>query len=229
MTRRPWRAGATAAALLGLAACSGGSAPPDADNASDTAVPDVAEGSPSGLGAGQASDADVVSLDASQVDPNAGATPMKDRVAVLGLLNKRNGATRELSLKPGQATRIGDVVIRLRACERTAPWEADQYTGAFVQVDVQEVDRHWHRVFSGWLYKERAALNVVQHPIYDVWPKSCAMTFPDKGAGTVAAAAGESAPAAGKRSSAKKSPSTTGTPNASPAEEAPSAAPSNAT
>ena len=74
------------------------------------------------------------------VDPSAGATPMKDRVAVIGLLNKRNGQSRDVTLKPGQTVRIGDVILHLRACERTAPWEPDELTGAFVQVDVQQLD-----------------------------------------------------------------------------------------
>ena len=68
--------------------------------------------------------------------------------------------------------------MRLRACETTAPWEEEKLTGAFVQVDVQQPDQKWNRVFSGWLYKESPSLNVVEHPVYDVWPKSCAMTYP---------------------------------------------------
>jgi len=133
----------------------------------------------------------------------AGATPMAERVAVIGLLNKRNGETRDLTLKPGQATRVGDVVVRLRACERTAPWEQEQYTGAFVQLDVRGTDSKWRRSFSGWLFKERPALNVVLHPIYDVWPKSCTMSFPDRGPDTVSAGAGAaSSGTAPRRSSA---------------------------
>ena len=68
--------------------------------------------------------------------------------------------------------------MRLRACETTAPWEEEKLTGAFVQVDVQQPDKRWSRVFSGWLYKESPSLNVVEHPVYDVWPKSCEMTYP---------------------------------------------------
>lgn len=150
---------------------------------------------------------EVVSVDAG-LDSRllAGATPMAERVAVVGLLNKRNGETRDLTLKPGQATRVGDVIVRLRACERTAPWEQEQYTGAFVQMDVRGSDAKWRRAFSGWLFKERPALNVVLHPIYDVWPKSCTMSFPDTGPETVSAGAG-AAPATGgtRRSSAPKS------------------------
>jgi hypothetical protein len=158
-----------------------------------------------------------------------GVTPMAARVAVLGLLNKRNGIVKDLTLKPGQAIRVKDVVVRLRACETTAPWETQKLTGAFVQVDVQRSDKRWSRVFSGWLYKESPSLNVVEHPVYDVWPKSCAMTFP----------AGPAAPAApGSSSKASSAPKSDGgnsapePPAASPATETPSvpsAAESNAT
>lgn len=153
----------------------------------------------------------IVTVDvASGIDPNYGATPMAERVATLGLLNKRNGASRDVVLRPGKATRIGDVVLRLRACEQTAPWEQEHYTGAFVQVDVQggrmqQGKAGWRRVFSGWLFKERPALNIVQHPIYDVWVKNCTMAFPLGGPDSLADG---DAPAGGEtpRSSAKKSP-----------------------
>ena len=152
-----------------------------------------------------ASDAQTIETVATGADAApTGGTPMAQRVAVVGLLNKRNGESREVTLKPGQATRIGDVIIRLRACEHTAPWEQEQLTGSFVQVDVRGIDRHWKRAFSGWLYKERPGLNVVQHPIYDVWTKSCTMSWPETGPDTTVL----SAPGATgeTRSSAKKSP-----------------------
>ncbi len=142
----------------------------------------------------------VETVDTGDAAVDAGATPMAQRVAVIGLLNKRNGDSRDLTLKVGQAARVGDTVVRLRACEETAPWENEHLTGAFVQLDVRGYDRHWRRVFSGWLYKERPSLNVVQHPVYDVWTKSCTMSFPDKGPDTVAL----TDPAA--RSAAKRSP-----------------------
>jgi len=108
----------------------------------------------------------------------AGVTPMAQRVAVLGVLNKRNGLVKSVTLRPGQSARWKDAIVHLRACETTAPWEQEDLTGAFVQLDVQGSDKKWRRVFSGWVYKESPSLNVVQHPVYDVWPKSCAMTFP---------------------------------------------------
>ena len=152
-----------------------------------------------------------------------GVTPMGQRVAVLGLLNKRNGIVQNVALHPGQSVRWKDVVVRLRACETTAPWEEEKLTGAFVQVDVQRPDKAWGRVFSGWLYKESPSLNVVQHPVYDVWPKSCEMTYP----------AGPPAPAAPVTSSnlsnARKLGGSGPTPPATEPTPPPSAAESNAT
>jgi hypothetical protein len=145
---------------------------------------------------------------------NTVGTPMKDRVATLGLLNKRNNISQDLKMKPGEVRRIGNVLIRLQACEKTAPFESDPEEGAFVQVWVYErpdvnTALAWHKVFSGWLFRHSPSVNVVQHPVYDVWVKSCAMSFP-----------GEDAPA--PTSTAKPS----GKPTATPAPVTPSPAPS---
>lgn len=151
-----------------------------------------------------------------------GVTPMAERIAVVGLLNKRNGIVRDLMLRPGQAMRVKDVVVRLRACETSAPWELEKLTGAFVQVDRLRPDGKWVRRFSGWLYKESPSLNVVEDPVYDVWPKSCAMSFP----------AGPAAPAAPSASSRpSRAPKAGGgsvapAPPAPPSEETPPPAPS---
>ena len=107
------------------------------------------------------------------------STPMAERVATIGLLNKRNNVSRDFELRPGETAEEGPVIVRLEACERTAPYEFPQETGAFVQVDVLERGDSDHtRVFSGWLFKQNPSLNVVEHPIYDVWVKECAMRFP---------------------------------------------------
>lgn len=156
-----------------------------------------------------------------------GATPMADRVAVVGLLNKRNGLVRDIEMKPGDVTRIGRAIVRLRACEATAPWEDPPETGAFVQLTVQDQrDDKWRRVFSGWIFRERPDRNIIEHPIYDVFVKSCAMTYPG-GEPVARSAPKSSAAAAPKASSAPQSPATKGGEGAvtPPAVPAPAAAP----
>jgi hypothetical protein len=193
MSPRARRAGAALTAVALLAACAeqGGEARRDPQqNAQAEAEPET------------------VDIPQTVTAIAQGTTPMAERVAVLGLLNKRNGISRELTLKPGQAIRAGNVAVRLRACETTAPWEVQKLTGAFVQLDVRNPQGQVQRVFSGWIYKETPSLNVVEHPIYDVWPKSCAMTHPEAGESTVRAgsaaksrsSAPNSAPASPRRS-----------------------------
>ena len=152
-----------------------------------------------------------------------GVTAMADRVATLGLLNKRNNLTQDLKLKPGEAVRVDNVIVKLAACERTAPWEDPPETGAVVQVFVEEratvrEKLAWHKVFSGWLFRNAPSLNVVEHPVYDVWVKDCAMRFPGEES-SPAASASKAAKPAGKSSAAPApAPATPApTPSATPA------------
>ena len=151
-------------------------------------------------------------------------TPVKDRVATIGLINKRNNDTQDLVMKTGESRRVGNVIIKLATCEKTLPWERPQETGAFVQVFVEERDKvsdplTWHKVFSGWLFKNSPSLNAVQHPVYDVWVKDCAMKFPgEEESPEDFAAAKRASKADGSDSTA---PAPTASPSASPAAEAP--------
>ncbi len=135
-------------------------------------------------------------------------TPNKDRVATLGILNKRNNLTQDITMKPGESKRLGNLVVKLATCEKTLPWEHPQEEGAFVQVFVEErqsVDQKlaWHKVFSGWLFKDSPALNVVEHPVYDVWVKNCAMKFPGEEASPASTASpSKAAKATGSESAA---------------------------
>lgn len=105
-------------------------------------------------------------------------TPVKERVLVVGVLAKRTGQTRFLTLKPGQYIDFAGIRITARTCESTPPWEWPKLDGAFLQVD-ERLAGQSKRVFSGWLYAQSPSLNVMQHPRYDVWLKSCTMRFPD--------------------------------------------------
>lgn len=135
--------------------------------------------------------------------PLAQVTPMAQRVATLAVLNKQNGITRDIRMRPGQAIRLGGIIIRLRACEATPNWQEPPLTGAFIQVDASDAKGVFRRVFSGWTYAETPSLNPVAHPVYDVWVKSCAIRFPEIGPDTlVQSAPRASAPKPGESSAA---------------------------
>ena len=156
--------------VLALAAC-GDAAQESAD------TPQREEAEQEATPAGVTAQGDVEG--ASDISAIEGATPLEERVATIGLLNKRNNLSQDFEMRPGDVLEEGPVILRLATCERTAPWEMPQETGAFVQLDVLERgDSEHSRVFSGWLFKESPSINVVEHPIYDVWVKDCAMRFP---------------------------------------------------
>ncbi len=166
---------------------------------------------------------------ASGVVESEYGTPVKDRVATLGFLNKRNNITQDVVLKTGESRRIGNAIVKLATCEKTAPWEDPPETGAFVQLYVEErattqEKLAWHKVFSGWLFRNSPSLNVVQHPVYDVWVKDCAMKFP--GEEDSPASAASSSNAAKPVGTAKPAPSPSPSASKAPApaaEEAPPA------
>jgi len=174
-------------APLALVACNGA---PSAPGATETEVP---------------KDLSTFAPPSAAVRDSGIGTPLKDRVATLGILNKRNNLTHDVKLKPGESRRWGDVIVRLASCERTLPWERPPETGAFVQVLVAQRDHPedkptWAKVFSGWLFKNSPSLNVVEHPVYDVWVKDCAMSFPGEESPEPASSSSASNPA-GKQAS----------------------------
>ena len=194
----------TLAALAALSACQGGTN--DAAEAVATEVPISVASNAAG---------------AAVVESEYG-TPVKDRVATLGLLNKRNNLTQDVVVKVGEAKRAGNVIVKLATCERSLPWETSPETGAFVQVYVEERTKSseplaWRKAFSGWLFKNSPSLNAVEHPVYDVWVKDCAMKFPGE----------EDSPAAAASPSSAAKPSGNAAPAAKPAASpSPAAAPS---
>lgn len=143
--------------------------------------------------------------------PARGTNP----VAVLGVLDKRQGTTAEFTLKPGERFRFGRLSGILRTCDHTLPFE-HPHSAAFVQVIDQPPALGGRPLpkpvvaFSGWLFAELPSLNPFVHPVYDVWLKSCTIQFPE----------GPSAPRTGTRTRARKSGDT---PPASPAPTPPPA------
>lgn len=142
----------------------------------------------------------------------AAVTPMAEREVRLAALNKRTGLTQEFTAHPGDTLRFATLTVRVRACETTPPWEA-KLTGAYLQVDdtpaqVRRAPVVTRRVYSGWMFAESPSLNPLQHPLYDVWVRSCTMRFPDTGPDTLVV--GRSA---ASQSKAPKSPDTAKAPS----------------
>jgi hypothetical protein len=186
--------------LLGAAALMLMAQAPAATPAPEPATPGPSPAPPAAVAPGATPAARPAPRPAKPIDQ---PTPMTERVITLSVLNKNNGQTRDFRVRPGATVTFERLTIRARACEATPPWERP-WSGAFLQIDDQPRRGGRQRIFSGWLFAESPSINSVDHPVYDVWVKSCAMSFPETGPDTIVA--GRASPAAAKTSSAKKSP-----------------------
>ena len=103
------------------------------------------------------------------------ATPkprIKNAVAVFSGIDKITGRITSFDVYIDETVQFGALRVTPRVCLTAAEGEAEK-TDAFVQVDEITLDRKIQRIFSGWMFADSPGLNAVEHPVYDVWLKSC--------------------------------------------------------
>jgi hypothetical protein len=138
----------------------------------------------------------------AKADPPArGITPNAEREVSIGAINKRTGETRVFNGRPGQVFDFGGLHVTVRTCEVTPPWE-QKLTGAFLLIDERLAKGGAKRVYSGWMFAESPSLHPLEHPLYDIWVKSCTMRFPDTGPDTVVAGKGDAGMSKARKSAA---------------------------
>ncbi len=93
-------------------------------------------------------------------------------VAVLQALDKILGRISTFEAKVGEPTRFGTLYITVRAC-RTRPPEEPPESTAFLEIDDERPGEARQRVFTGWMFASSPAVSALEHPVYDVWVKSC--------------------------------------------------------
>jgi len=86
-------------------------------------------------------------------------TPVKDRVATLGFLNKRNNITRAITLRSGESApdrqrhHQARHLRAHRAVGGSRPRQAHSCSSSWKNARRPQEKLAWHKVFSGWLFK----------------------------------------------------------------------------
>jgi len=93
-------------------------------------------------------------------------------IAVFSGLDKITGRITTFDVYIGETVQFGALQLTPRACYTRPDTEAPK-TDTFVEVDEITLDRKIRRIFSGWMFADSPGLNAVEHPVYDVWLKSC--------------------------------------------------------
>ncbi len=102
----------------------------------------------------------------------ATAERVRNPVAEFSGLDKITGRITTFDASIDEMVQFGALQVTPRVCYTSAPGEPAK-TDAFVEVEEITLDRQIRRIFNGWMFSDSPGLNAVEHPVYDVWLKSC--------------------------------------------------------
>ena len=97
---------------------------------------------------------------------------IKNPVAEFSGLDKVTGRIITFDVYIDETVQFGALQVTPRVCY-TRPSSETPRTSTFVEVDEITLDRKIRRIFTGWMFADSPGLNAVEHPVYDVWLKSC--------------------------------------------------------
>lgn len=97
---------------------------------------------------------------------------IKNPIAEFTGVDKITGRIITFDVYVNETVQFGALQVTPRVCY-SRPKEEEPKTDSFVEVDEITLDRKIRRIFTGWMFAESPGLNAVEHPIYDVWLKSC--------------------------------------------------------
>ncbi|MEC5321801.1 DUF2155 domain-containing protein [Aurantimonas sp. A3-2-R12] len=106
------------------------------------------------------------------ISPAAAQERVSNPVAVFSGLDKITGRITSFDVYIDETVQFGALQVTPKVCYSSAEGQIAK-TDAFVQVDEITLQRDIRQIFSGWMFADSPGLNAVEHPVYDVWLKSC--------------------------------------------------------
>ncbi len=103
---------------------------------------------------------------------NEGPTRLSNPVAEFTGIDKITGRIITFDVYVNETVQFGALQVTPRVCY-SRPDSKQPKTDSFVEVDEITLDRKIRRIFTGYMFAESPGLNAVEHPVYDVWLKSC--------------------------------------------------------
>ncbi len=104
----------------------------------------------------------------------ASAAPIENPIATFSGLDKVTGRIISFDVYVNETVQFGALRVTPRTCQTQPPTE-EPNTMVFAEVDEITLDSKIRRIFTGWMFAASPGLNAVEHPVYDVWLKGCAV------------------------------------------------------
>lgn len=95
-------------------------------------------------------------------------------VVVLSGLDKITTQLSTIEIAENETVRFGTLEITMRHCRSNPPEETPESVAFLEIIDVGH-NQQKKKVFSGWMFASSPALSPLEHPVYDVWVKTCKM------------------------------------------------------
>ena len=102
------------------------------------------------------------------------AAAIENPVATFSGLDKVTGRIISFDVYMNETVQFGALRVTPRTCQTQPPTE-EPNTIVFAEVDEITLDSRIRRIFTGWMFASSPGLNAVEHPVYDVWLKDCAL------------------------------------------------------
>ena len=93
------------------------------------------------------------------------------------VLDKVTARVKSMTIANDDYRRLGDVIVRPRACQKSDPLEAPE-SAAFLEIWEFDTDQDPQWIFSGWMFASSPAISSMNHPVYDIWVVECANDVP---------------------------------------------------
>jgi len=93
-------------------------------------------------------------------------------VVVLSALDKITTQLSTIEIRLTETVHFGTLEITMRHCRSNPPEETPESIAFLEIVDVGH-NQQRKQVFTGWMFASSPALSPLEHPVYDVWVKSC--------------------------------------------------------
>ncbi len=102
------------------------------------------------------------------------AERISNRVAEFAGIDKITGRIITFDVYIDETVQFGALQVTPRVCYSRPVTETPKTT-SFLEVDEITLDRKIRRIFTGWMFADSPGLNAIEHPVYDIWLKSCKM------------------------------------------------------
>tara|TARA_B100000287_G_C20041843_1_gene546752 strand:+ start:119 stop:529 length:411 start_codon:yes stop_codon:yes gene_type:complete len=91
----------------------------------------------------------------------------------INILDKVSSKNTILKLKIGEEKKFQNLLIKVLKCENSK-FDDDPEITAYIQVkDLNISDNEKVFIFNGWAFSSSPTLNPFDHPVYDLWLRSC--------------------------------------------------------